>query len=61
MVTDMHTRTSLDRGRTSLAKAELGSWITRTSLDKGRTSPYNLGWVILDDPDLSGWVRIGPS
>jgi hypothetical protein len=56
---DRLTQTSLDMGRTSPTKAEPGSRITRTSLDKGQTGPNNPSWVKLDDPDLSGWVRIG--
>jgi hypothetical protein len=58
-VTGRLTRTSLDRDRTSPVKAELGSWLTQTSLDKGQTSLDNPGWIKLDDPDLSKWVRIG--
>jgi hypothetical protein len=60
MVTGRLTRTSSDMSQTSPAKVESGSWLTWTSPDKGWTSPDNPGWDNLDDPDLFGWVRIGP-
>jgi hypothetical protein len=60
MVMDRLTQTSPDRGRTSPAKAEPSFWLTQTSLDKGRTSLNNPSCVNLDNPDLSGLVRIGP-
>jgi hypothetical protein len=45
---------------TSPAEAESDFWLTRTSLAGARTSPDNPSWVKLDDPDLFGWVWIGP-